>query len=72
MLHLPRPAETPCPDCGQLVPRGMEASHACDVERLDYVVLQLRDEIAGFDYQLTAWLDSPAGRLAAWRAERGR
>jgi len=51
----------------------MEASHTCDAEqRLDYVVFQLRDEIAGFDYQLTAWLDSPAGRLAAWRAERGR
>jgi hypothetical protein len=43
----------------------------CDGERLlDFRVFRLRDEIAEFDAQLTAWLASPRGRFASWLAER--
>lgn len=73
MLEFPQPRHLPCPDCGQSVPRGTEAGHACDdARRLDYVLVQLREEIVGFDGQLAAWLGSPAGRFAAWLAQRDR
>jgi len=73
MLEFPKPRHLPCPDCGQSVPRGEEGGHACDDERrLDYVLCQLREEISGFDGQLAAWLASPAGRFAAWLAQRER
>ena len=32
----------------------------------------VEEEISGFDDRLKAWLDSPAGRFAAWLAERDR
>ena len=73
MLELPQPTHRPCPDCGQSVPCGEESSHVCDEERrLDYALFQLRSEVEGFDGALGAWLDSPAGRFAAWLAERDR
>jgi hypothetical protein len=48
-------------------------AHVCDAERLlDFRLFQLRDEIAGFDAQLSDWLASTKGRFAAWLAERDR
>ena len=73
MLEFPQPLHLPCPDCGQSVARGEQGGHACDEERrLDYVLFQLREEVAGFDGQLGEWLGSPAGRFAAWLAQRDR
>ncbi len=72
MLGFPQPHYLPCAECGHSVARGQEP-HVCDRERpLDYVVFQLRDEIAEFDRQLSTWLASPAGRFAVWLAVRDR
>jgi hypothetical protein len=63
----------PCPECGASVARVEAETHECDVERLlDFRLFQLREEIAAFDAQLTAWLASARGRFAAWLAERDR
>jgi hypothetical protein len=60
---------TPCSECGALV----AGTHDCDTERLlELRLFQLRDEIAAFDAQLAAWLQSARGRFAAWIAERDR
>jgi hypothetical protein len=73
MLEFPQPDRLPCPECGASVARGDSETHACDEERrLDYLVIQHRDELERFDEELGAWLDSPAGQFAAWLAERGR
>jgi hypothetical protein len=73
MHDFPKPRHLPCPDCGRSVARGEGDAHACDDEtRLDYAVFQLREEIGGFDGNQAAWLDTPAGRFAAWLAKRDR
>jgi hypothetical protein len=73
MLEFPQPTHVPCPDCGASVPREEVGAHECEEERrLDFVVLQLRDELEQFEDELGAWLDSPAGRFATWLAERDR
>jgi hypothetical protein len=67
------PSFRPCADCGASVARDEGDKHECDEERkLDYQLLQLRYEIAGFDDALGEYLDSPAGRFNAWYAERRR
>jgi hypothetical protein len=69
----PQPRFMPCTECGASVELVHADAHACDEERrLDYRLFQLRDEIAAFDAQLTAWLRSVHGRFAAWLAERDR
>ncbi len=69
----PQPAHMPCPDCGASVPREAADAHVCDPERrLEFQLVQLREELQAFDAELAAWLDSPQGRFAAWVAERGR
>jgi hypothetical protein len=63
----------PCPDCGASVHVAESERHSCDPERrLEYHLFQLRDEVAGFDRGLGAYLDSPRGRFAQWLAERER
>jgi hypothetical protein len=63
----------PCPDCGASVENAELGAHICESERLlDFRLFQLREEIAAFDAQLTAWLASARGRFAAWLAERDR
>jgi len=63
----------PCPECGVSMERIEIDLHECDAERLlDFRLFQLREEIAAFDGQLTAWLASARGRFAAWLAERDR
>ena len=60
-------------DDGPKPARGDDGAHRCEEERLlDYLLLQHRDVIAGFDGELGDWLDSAAGRFAAWLAERER
>ena len=73
MLELPSPAHMPCDSCGASVARGTHAEHVCDAERrLDYLVFQERDGIAGFEDSLDAWLDTAQGRFARYYAERRR
>ncbi len=73
MFGFPQPQHLPCPECGASLPRDGAEEHVCDDERrLDYVLTQLRDELAAFDMELAAWLLTPRGRFAAWLAERGR
>lgn len=63
----------PCPDCGASVERSQSDSHECDPERLlDYQMFQLRDEVAEFDDELKACLESPQGRFDQYIAERER
>jgi hypothetical protein len=55
------------------VARSENDAHVCDDgRRIDYRLVQLGDEVAAFGDELTAWLDSPGGRFAAWLAERDR
>jgi len=70
---LPPPTHMPCSECGASVARGEELEHVCDLERrLDYLVFQLREEIAAFEIDLAAWLGSPQGRFERFYAERQR
>jgi hypothetical protein len=55
------------------VARKDAATHRCDPERkLDFMMFQLRTEVADFDHGLRSYLDSPRGRFAQWEAERRR
>jgi hypothetical protein len=62
----------PCSECGASVDRTV-GGHTCEPERwLDYQLFRLHGEIAVFEEQLAAWLDSPPGRFAVWYAARRR
>jgi len=63
----------PCDRCGASVRRDRTAEHVCDDDRRHgYDLFPVREEVALFDDQLSAWLDSPAGRLAQHEAARRR
>jgi len=63
----------PCPDCGASLDRSERDAHVCEEERrLEYVMFQLRDEIAAFEAELAAYLASPRGRFDLFCAERER
>lgn len=63
----------PCPECGASLDRAERDSHTCQEERrLDFLMFQLRDEIAALDEALRAYLDSPEGRFLRYCAERER
>ena len=63
----------PCPECGASVARPEKDEHVCAQERwLDYQIFQLREEIAGFERDLGAYLDSSQGRFGLWCAQRER
>jgi hypothetical protein len=69
----PTPAHMPCPDCGASVPVAAEPQHVCDEDRiLDYRIVRLGPEIAQFDDDLAAWLETPEGRFARFIAEYDR
>jgi hypothetical protein len=69
----PQSPYMPCPECGASVERAEVVAHVCEGERLlDFLLFQLREEIAAFDAQLATWLASARGRFAAWVAERDR
>ena len=73
MLEFPQPHHLPCPECGATVARAEHGTHECDDERrVDFLVFQLREEVAVFERELAAWLETPAGRFAAWLADRSR
>jgi hypothetical protein len=63
----------PCAECGASVRVRELDEHTCDPERrLEYRIFQMRDEVAGFEHGLGAYLDSPHGRFEQWLAERDR
>jgi len=72
-LAFPTPDHMPCPDCGASVRVAADADHVCnDERRLDYRLIELRPEIERFAGDLTAWLETPAGRFARFLAEHDR
>jgi hypothetical protein len=63
----------PCTECGASVSVASREQHVCDPERkLDYLMFQLREEVASFDDVLREYLGSAKGRFAQWIAERER
>jgi hypothetical protein len=63
----------PCEECGASVPVGGGEEHVCSEQRrLEYRLFQLRAELAGFEDQLAAYLESPQGLFERWYAERER
>jgi hypothetical protein len=72
-LAFPTPHHMPCPDCGASVPVATDAAHVCEPERaLDFRLVELRPEIARFEADYAAWLETPSGRFARFVAERDR
>src|SRR5439155_8940151 len=70
---IPQPAYMPCEECGASLRVGARDEHVCSEERrLAYRVLQIRAELAAFEDQFAAYLDSPQGRFDLWYAERDR
>ena len=68
-----QPSHLPCTECGAEVEIAFADEHACDEERrLDYRMFQLRHEIAAFEIDLYAWLESAEGRFSVWLAQQGR
>ena len=73
MFALPPPRHMPCDRCGESVRRDRTAEHVCDDERRHtYDLFHVRDEVGLFEDQLSAWLDSRAGRFAQSEAARRR
>lgn len=69
----PTPDHMPCPDCGASVAVAAEVPHVCDDERqADFRLIELAPDIARFDGDLAAWLETPAGRFARFIAEYDR
>ena len=73
MLALPPPRFTPCERCGASVEREVAESHICERQRLvEYALFQLRDGVASFAADLTAWLETPPGRFESFYASYRR
>lgn len=63
----------PCTHCGASVSVAAHEEHVCESERkLDYLMFQLREEVASFDDILREYLGSAKGRFEQWVAERDR
>jgi hypothetical protein len=70
---LPQPSYMPCEECGASLPFGAGDEHVCSEQRrLEYQLFQLRAELAAFEAQFAAYLESPQGRFELWYAERER
>ena len=63
----------PCAECGASVPVGARDEHVCSEQsRLAYELFKLRAELAAFEDQFAAYLESAHGRFELWYAERER
>jgi len=73
MFALPPPRHMPCDSCGESLRAETAAHHVCDEERRHrYDLFPVRNEVELFENELSAWLDSPAGRFEQYDAERRR
>jgi hypothetical protein len=73
MFALPPPRHIPCDRCGASVRSAAAAEHVCDDDRRHhYDLFHVRHEVGRFENELSAWLDSPAGRFAQDEAARRR
>lgn len=73
MLGFFRPQYMPCSECGASVAASEVDEHVCDEDRrLDYQLFGLRDAVARFEAELSAYLATPHGRFELWYAERTR
>jgi hypothetical protein len=73
MFALPHSRFMPCERCGASVDTQLNDVHVCEEQRrLDYLLFQLREEIARFDAELHDWLESPAGNFEMFYARWGR
>jgi hypothetical protein len=70
---LPQPPTVPCADCGAPVLQSELEEHVCEHGRwVDHQLFLLRDELAGVDGEIAAYLASPHGRFELAYAERER
>lgn len=70
---IPQPAYMPCAECGASVPVGAHDEHVCSEERrLAYELFKHRAELAAFEDEFAAYLESAHGRFELWYAERDR
>ena len=70
---IPQPSYMPCEECGASLPVGTRDGHVClEQRRLEYRLFQLRAELAAFEDQFAAWLESSQGRFELWYLERER
>lgn len=61
----------PCAECGESVARRDEDTHVCDPNRrVDYLMFQLRDDVARFTEEFMVWLGSREGEFHTWLAAR--
>jgi hypothetical protein len=73
MFAFPQPHYLPCHECGAAVAHDEAETHVCEPERrIDYLLVQLGDELARFEEELGLYLESPRGRFEAWYAARRR
>jgi hypothetical protein len=62
-----------CDACGTPLSRAERETHVCDsARRMRFEAFQAGQELADFDRQLAVFLRSPAGRFAAYYADRDR
>ena len=62
-----------CAECGASVPVGAPDEHVClEERRLAYELFKLRAELAAFEDEFAAYLESAHGRFELWYAERER
>ena len=72
-FDFPQPRHMPCPECGASIERAKPEEHECDPQRrLDFVVIQLRPELDGFEDELAEYLETPHGRFELWYAAHRR
>ena len=63
----------PCEDCGASIAKSEYEAHVCEPNRrLEYQMIQHRDDLAGVEDEIRTYFDSPAGRFEVWYAERKR
>ena len=63
----------PCENCGTSLSWADRETHVCDAERrARFQTFQVRHELAAFDRQLDAFLETPARRFAVYYADRER
>ena len=67
------PPFRPCSECGASVAVAAADAHVCEQERwLDHQLFRLREDLAGLESEVGAYLASPRGRFELWCAQHTR